>query len=143
MKNFNDVMPIPTAQKMFVTANKHESFKTESGILIPDGAANVELLDVQEVAEVGLYIKAELQNHQVTVEPGDLVHINFESPSFWKRKTTDKYADRMDGSGIQDTERSSMKVFGVPMYTFNGVDYLLVDKNDIDFIWKKESLIKE
>jgi co-chaperonin GroES (HSP10) len=140
MKSINDVMPIPTGQKMFVTADKNETFKTETGLIIPDGAAHVELLDVQTVAEVGLYMKAEAQNKQVTVEPGDIVHINWNSKSFWKPKTTDRFADRMDGSGIQDTERSTRMEFSVPMYTFEGVDYLLIDKNDIDFLWKKDSL---
>jgi hypothetical protein len=85
-------------------------------------------------------MKAEAQNKQVTVEPGDIVHINWNSKSFWKPKTTDRFADRMDGSGIQDTERSTRMEFSVPMYTFEGVDYLLIDKNDIDFLWKKDSL---
>jgi len=140
MKSINDVMPVPTGQKMFVTANKNETFKTETGLIIPDGAANVELLDVQTVAEVGLYMKAEAQNKQVTVEPGDIVHINWDSKSFWKPKKTDKFVDRMDGSGIQDTERSTRMEFGVPMYTFDNIDYLLIDKNDIDFVWKLDSL---
>lgn len=140
MKDFNDVLPIPMGQKMLVTCNKEERFTTETGLIIPEGAMNVELLDVQTVVEVGLYLKAEANNGQTTIEPGDVVNINFNSPSFWRKKKTTKFADRYDGSGVQDQELGSTMEFVVKMYTIKGEDYILVDKNDLEWVWKADSL---
>jgi len=141
MKNFKDVVPVPGGQKVFVTAKSREDLKTKTGIIIPDGAKQIELLDVQEVVEVGLYLHAEKQNNLLTIEPGDTVKINWESPHFYKPKTKDAFEKRKNG--VEDTVRSTEFEFTVPMATFNGRDVLLVDKNDIDWVWKADTLSEE
>ena len=138
--NVNDlkkVVPIPTGGKVFVSAHKEEKV-AKSGIILVNAAS--ELLDVQEVVQVGEYM---VMDKEGIIKPGDVVKINFDAPHFYRKRTSKSYQTKPDNESLQDTVVGQNLEFNIKIYTFAGQDLLLIDKSDIEFVWKKEDINKK
>lgn len=82
----------------------------------------MELSDIQRVVNIGPWVKD-------TFKEGDWVKINMAR--FVKPKVKKSIKD---GSEFDTTELD----FYIPLVTFGGADYLIIDQGDVEYFWPKE-----
>ena len=107
-------MPHLAKGQVLTTMLKKKS--SPSGLILTD---EMELSDIQMVIAVGPWVKD-------SVVVGDYAKINLNRFFTPKAKQSLKDGNEYNSAGLE---------FAIPVETFGGVDYLLIDQGDIQYWW--------